>query len=145
MKQDNKQFSLRVHQRLLIITLSAPNCCCGSCSRDLDLKFPLWAKPVAGKVAANLSEKGLLDRSCWLRLSLRQTQTPRARFLIDESRLFWWPIGGCNAVKIQTFGWGPKVQHFVRSCSAMEFRNAWPEGSTNGVPVQMAAEFFDSS
>lgn len=46
--------------------LHRTNCCCGNGSRDLDLKFPLWAKPVAGKVAANLSEKGLLDRSCWL-------------------------------------------------------------------------------
>lgn len=44
--------------------LHGTNRCCGNGSGDPDLKFPLWAKPVAGKVAANLSEKGLLDTSC---------------------------------------------------------------------------------
>ena len=55
--------------------LHGTNCCCGNGSGDLDLKFPLWAKPVAGKVAANLSEKGLLDRSCWFWGFLQGTRT----------------------------------------------------------------------
>lgn len=69
--------------------LHGTNRCCGNGSGDPDLKFPLWAKPVAGKVAANLSEKGLLDTSCWFWGFFQGThiQTPRGWFFIDESRL----------------------------------------------------------